>query len=94
MHAHVQIHRHTDKQTQSHKHRHGHTETQTYRHTTHTRTHAKHKLLLSNLKAIMLVIQVLEIIVGHFLTNFSILADQNLFWLAKFSVHSQWDRNQ
>ena len=38
---------------------------------------------------------VLEITVGHwpFSDQFQHLANQNPFWLAKFTVHFQWDGN-
>ena len=40
-------------------------------------------------------VSVLEITVGHwpFSDQFQHLADQNPFWLAKFTVHFQWDGN-
>jgi len=45
---------------------------------------------------INLHVSVLEITVGHwpFSDQFQHLADQNLFWLANFTVHFQWDGNQ
>ena len=41
-------------------------------------------------------IAVLEIAAGHWLLSnqFQYLADQNPFWLAKFTVHFQWNCNQ
>ena len=44
----------------------------------------------------MLPRSVLEIAAGHwpFSDQFQHLADQNLFWSAKFTVHFQWDGNQ
>ena len=39
---------------------------------------------------------VLKIAAGHWSLSdqFQHLADQNPFWLAKFTVHFQWDGNQ
>ena len=46
-------------------------------------------------KPMMLAWSVLEIAAGHwpFSDKFQHLADQTPFWLAKFTVHFQWDRN-
>ena len=42
------------------------------------------------------IVSVLEIAAGHLLfsNQFQHLANQNPCWLAKFTVHFQWDNNQ
>ena len=43
-----------------------------------------------------ITLSVLETTAGHwpFSQQFQHLANQNLFWLAKFTVHFQWEGNQ